>query len=298
MFVLKPYIQSLRPSHWTKNLLVFSAPLFNFNFNQEIWFPALIALLSFCSISSCIYQINDLVDIESDKKHPKKKYRSIASGQVKKKTIFFSISILFALSLIISNLINTQLLIIIIIYGVIQILYCVKFKNQPIVDLFCIASGFLLRSSAGALASNLYISPWFYLTVGLLALFLAIEKRKAEILLVIKTGKTTRDVLNFYSLPLLLRFENIVATGSFLTYALWASGPKLGGAPTSLMLITVPLVLIGIFRYQLISDPELNLNSDLSVENPVNILLSDKAISFIVTLWVLTTLVIGLFTSL
>ena len=156
----------------------------------------------------------------------------------------------------------------------------------------------MLRSSAGGLAAKLYISPWFYLTVGLLSLFLAIEKRKAELRTINETGEITRFVLRKYSLPLLLRFENIVASGSFITYALWSAGPALGGAPTSLMLITVPIVLIGIFRYQLLSDPSINAKNDLNVENPVNILIYDKGMRTIILLWVFITFLIGLFTEL
>ena len=298
MVIFKPLIQSLRPKHWTKNLLVFSAPLFSFDASINTWFSAIIALFVFCLISSAVYQINDLIDIDLDKKHPVKKFRPIASGRIKKKFVISSSIFLFFLSLVISINVNLQLFFIIGVYGVIQVLYCLRFKNEPILDIFCISSGFLLRSSAGGVAANLYISPWFYLTVGLLSLFLAIEKRKAELRTTNDTGEITRAVLTQYSLPLLLRFESIVASGSFLTYALWAAGPSLGGAPTSLMLITVPLVLIGIFRYQLLSDPSNKTKKYLTVENPVNILIYDKGIRVITILWVLVTFLIGLFTKL
>ena len=298
MFLSQPFIESLRPKHWTKNILVFSAPLFNFDATKQTWFLALLSLIIFCLISSSIYQINDLIDINSDRKHPVKKFRPIASGKIKRKYVFLSSIILFVLSLFLAFILNFQLFFIVTIYGVIQILYCLKFKNEPIIDIFCISSGFLLRSSAGGLAAKLYISPWFYLTVGLLSLFLAIEKRKAELRTINETGEITRVVLRKYSLPLLLRFENIVASGSFITYALWSAGPALGGAPTSLMLITVPIVLIGIFRYQLLSDPSINAKNDLNVENPVNILIYDKWMRTIILLWVFITFLIGLFTEL
>ena len=296
MLFFKPFIESLRPKHWTKNLLVFSAPLFNFEATMQMWFLALLALIIFCLMSSSIYQINDLIDINSDKKHPIKKFRPIAAGKIKRKYAFLSSLILFILSLLIALNLNFQLFLIVGIYGVIQILYCLKFKNDPIIDIFCISSGFLLRSSAGGVAANLYISPWFYLTVGLLSLFLAIEKRKAELRSINVTGEITRAVLKKYSLPLLLRFENIVASGSFITYALWSAGPALGGAPNSLMLITVPIVLIGIFRYQLLSEKSNSSRNVLNVENPVNILIHDVGMRSIMLLWVLVTFLIGLFT--
>ena len=176
-----------------------------------------------------------------------------------------------------------------------------KLKNQPILDIFCIASGFLLRGIAGLVAAFLPISPWFLITIGLAALFLVIEKRKAELRLAIDTKLFTRKVLERYSLPLLLRLESCVSTSSFVTYSLWASGPTLGGAKSSWMMITIPFVLFGIFRYQFISDPEeanrLKVRKPLiNCEKPEEILLSDLGIRITILGWIFTTLIIGLVT--
>ena len=115
------------------------------------------------------------------------------------------------------------------------------------------------------MAADIPLSPWFLLTVGLLALFLAIEKRKAELRSAQNRGVVTRAVLERYSLPLLLRLESTVATSAFMCYSLWAAGPALRGATTSWMLLTVPFVLVGIFRYQLLSDPD-ETNRRLAVD--------------------------------
>ena len=165
----------------------------------------------------------------------------------------------------------------------------------------CISSGFLLRAIAGGVSSDLIISPWFLLSVGLLALFLALEKRKAELRNLGDNHGTTRKVLKRYSLPLLLRLESLVATSSFVTYSLWAAGPALQGAKTSWMLFTVPFVLIGIFQYQLLSDPdEANRRSKnafiQTAENPEEILLQDKGIRITVIGWLFSTIFIGLIT--
>ena len=181
----------------------------------------------------------------------------------------------------------------------IQISYCIKLKKEPLLDIFCLAAGFLIRATSGAVATNLFISPWFLLSTGLLALFLAIEKRKAELKISIEVGKIERDVLKRYSLPLLNRLENLVATSTFVSYMLWASGPVLNGAKSSAMLFTVPFVLLGIFRYQLLSDPDEikrknQTNNFYSPENPEEVLLKDKGIKLILISWLFLAIVIGI----
>jgi len=298
---MKYYLFAFRPRQWTKNLIVFAAPFFNFEFRSEIWFSASYAFIIFCMISSSVYLINDSIDIEVDKKHPEKKFRPIASGNVSISTArTLSISLVF-LSVVLSSQISSLLTLIILLYFFFQIIYCLKLKNQPILDIFCIASGFLLRGIAGLVAAFLPISPWFLITIGLSALFLVIEKRKAELRLAIDRKLFTRKVLERYSLPLLLRLESCVSTSSFVTYSLWASGPTLGGAKSPWMMITIPFVLFGIFRYQFISDPEeanrLKVRKPLiNCEKPEEILLSDLGIRMTILGWILTTLIIGLVT--
>jgi len=298
---MKYYLFAFRPRQWTKNLIVFAAPFFNFEFRSEIWFSASYAFIIFCMISSSVYLINDSIDIEVDKKHPEKKFRPIASGNVSISTArALSISLVF-LSVVLSSQISSLLTLIILLYFFFQIIYCLKLKNQPILDIFCIASGFLLRGIAGLVAAFLPISPWFIITIGLSALFLVIEKRKAELRLAIDRKLFTRKVLERYSLPLLLRLESCVSTSSFVTYSLWASGPTLGGAKSPWMMITIPFVLFGIFRYQFISDPEeanrLKVRKPLiNCEKPEEILLSDLGIRMTILGWILTTLIIGLVT--
>lgn len=289
----------MRPKHWIKNLLVFATPLLGFQNNFEIWLITLGAFICFNFISSAIYLLNDCIDIELDRLHPKKKLRPIASGSVSRKIALLFSFFLLILSFIFSIKISFIFGIIIIFYFLIQVLYCLKLKNTPILDIFCISSGFLLRSISGGLAANLYLSPWFILTVGLLALFLALEKRKGELITYKNTGKLTRIVLKKYHISLLSRMEGIVTSGSFITYSLWASGPSLNGSKTSWMLITVPLVLIGIFRYQLISDYQEfnrieNLNDNLSCENPVEVLLNDNWMKLIISSWAFTTFLVAI----
>lgn len=293
------FFQAIRPIQWSKNLLVFASLLFSFQFNQYIFLKSFYGFISFCFISSAIYLFNDIRDISKDKLHPNKRYRPIASGKISKTFAKIASLIFVLISLKIAQLISYEFLFIILLYLLIQIAYCIRLKREPLLDIFCIASGFLLRAISGLVATELRFSPWFILTIGLLALFLAVEKRKAELLYYKKTSNLTRDILKSYSLPLLLRYESLLVSGTFISYSLWAAGPSLNGASSSWMLVTLPFVLMGLFRYQFISDPEISeirkYNGKLlTTENPELILIHDKAIRLVVFLWLISVLIVGI----
>tara|TARA_B100001248_G_C27336530_1_gene434113 strand:- start:87 stop:1001 length:915 start_codon:yes stop_codon:yes gene_type:complete len=294
---IKPLIISCRPNQWTKNLLVFAAPIFGLNLDNEVLVNSLLALICFCLISSSVYLLNDSIDIKEDRLHPLKKYRPIAAGLIKiKEGLLFSF-LFFLISSSIAFIFSKILFIIIISYSIIQFSYCLKLKNIPLLDLFCISSGFLLRAIAGGISSNIILTQWFLLTIGLLALFLAVEKRKSELIQFQNNNKMTRKVIKQYSLPLLLRIESLSANSAFISYSLWATGPLLNGATNRWMIITVPIVLYGIFRYQLLSDPNQIISKrsgkvQLSAQNPEEILLKDKGIQITIILWLITALII------
>lgn len=212
--------------------------------------------------------------------------------------IGFSIFLLF-ISLLIGFYLNKYFLLILICYYLIQILYCFYLKNIPLIEFFCIASGFIMRSLAGGLASEIYISPWFILSVGMLSLFLAIEKRKAEILTMKNDKVITRKVLKSYSLKLINKFESVLTSCTVITYSLWAYGPLIDGAKSPYMILTIPFVILGIFRYQMLSEKISNdtgLNCNNILETPENIILHDKPIQVIVFFWLSITIYIGLLT--
>jgi 4-hydroxybenzoate polyprenyltransferase len=294
-----PLITACRPRQWPKNLLVYASALFSFRSDQQIWFNSTVALVSFCLISSTIYLVNDIIDLEADRAHPSKCRRPIASGALPVPFALAAAAVLFCASLAVAASVSQGLAGVILAYALIQLAYCLQLKRQPLLDIFCIASGFLLRALAGLVATGLGASPWFLLTIGLLALFLAVEKRKAELRISIERGVVTRHVLMRYSLPLLQRLESLVASSAFMAYALWSAGPTLKGAPTSWMLLSVPFVLVGIFRYQLLSDPEeserrAGANPDQTTEKPEEILLGDRGIHLILLGWLLTVVVVGI----
>ena len=296
MNIIKNLFLASRPNQWTKNLLVFLAPLFAFSFDTQTLLISIKAFIAFCLISSSIYLINDSIDKDKDKEHPTKKFRAIASGLVSIKSAFILSLVYFSLSFIIGFSINIFFGFILILYFLVQILYCFKLKQIPIIEFFCIASGFILRSVAGGVAANIFISSWFLLSVGMLSLFLAVEKRKAEIVNLRNSKFNTRKVLKSYSLTLINKFEAVLTSSTIMTYSLWAYGPSIGGSKSPFMIITIPLVMLGIFRYQMLSEIKQNRilkKSNINLETPEKIIFTDKPIQIIVLSWLLIIIYIG-----
>ena len=168
-------LTACRPRQWTKNLLVYAAPLFSFQLNPQIWWASTYALATFCLISSAVYLLNDVIDRETDRVHPSKCRRPIASGALPVPIALGSAALISIISLLTATSVGPGLAAMVFCYTVIQIAYCLGLKRQPLLDLFCIASGFLLRALAGLVATGLAASPWFLLTIGLLALIVLDE---------------------------------------------------------------------------------------------------------------------------
>ena len=296
MSIIKNLFLASRPNQWTKNLLVFLAPLFAFSFDTQTLLTSIKAFIAFCLISSSIYLINDSIDKNKDKEHPTKKFRAIASGLVSIKSAFLLSLVYLSLSLFVGFSINIFFGFILVLYFLVQILYCFKLKQIPIIEFFCIASGFILRSVAGGVAANIFISSWFLLSVGMLSLFLAVEKRKAEIVNLQNSKLNTRKVLKSYSLTLINKFEAVLTSSTIMTYSLWAYGPSIGGSKSPFMIITIPLVMLGIFRYQMLSDIKQNRilkKSNINLETPEKIIFADKPVQIIVLSWLLIIIYIG-----
>jgi decaprenyl-phosphate phosphoribosyltransferase len=294
------YFGALRPRQWSKNLIVFAAPLFALRLEPTTILGSLLAFFCFSCTSSSFYIFNDILDLEADRKHPVKCNRPIASGLVSVKVALALAVFLLAGSLILAWLLSKGLALSIAAYAFLQVSYNLRLKHTVILDVITIATGFVFRACGGAAATNISLSPWFLLCTAMLALFLGVEKRKAELKRLDLTSVRTRYTLKRYSHSLLSRMENVVTTGTILTYALWSAGPKLQGASTPWMLLTVPFVLYGIFRYQLLSDPkeinrrkiELNQEAESQSERPEEILLRDSPIRLTVLSWIFTTFII------
>lgn len=301
-FIQLPYIKALRPRQWTKNLIIFAAPLFAFSINWHSFSGSLLAFILFCCASSSFYLINDIADVEADRRHPVKCHRPIASGAVSVPTAIAIAVLLLGTALSVGWWRSRDLGLTILAYALLQVAYNLRLKRTVILDIIAIATGFVLRAYAGAAATDIVLSPWFLLCTAMLALFLGIEKRKAELrlftLISPHSGKM-RAVLKRYSLPLLHRMESVVTTGAVIAYALWSAGPVLKGASTPWMFVTLPLVIYGIFRYQLISDPEEiarrsegDREKGGRSERPEEVLLTDKPILLTVIVWIVTVFAI------
>jgi len=295
-----PYLAALRPHQWTKNLLVFAAPLFDFSIEGQTLADSTLAFVLFCFASSGFYLINDIVDVEADRRHPVKSKRPLAAGLVS-----MPAAVLLGSALIIGWLQSPALGGTLLFYALLQTAYNIELKRVPIADILTIAMGFILRAYAGAAASGIIPSPWFLLCTAMLALFIAIEKRKSELRLIEIHGiSNTRAVIGRYSKSLLTRMESTATSGAVISYALWSAGPMLGGATTPLMMLTLPFVLYGIFRYQLLSDPDEISRRNTAVsdtggstERPEELLFTDLPIIANTLGWALSSLAILYFTK-
>ena len=286
------HLEAMRPRQWTKNLIIFAAPLFAFSLSLKSLQDSVVAFFLFCFISSSFYLLNDVLDYESDRTHPTKRNRPIASGRVSVHAAIVMAITLLSISLITAWTKNMALGMIMTLYAIVQVAYNLKLKHIVILDVCTIAFGFVLRAYAGAAANQIWLSSWFVICTAMLALFLAIEKRKAELRMSQISGKKTRKVLQDYSTGLLNRMEGVVSTATLIFYTLWSSGPQMQGASTSAMLVTLPFVIYGLFRYQMISEPKENSDSKSPLtdasERPDEVLLRDPSILLTVLLWALT----------
>lgn len=304
-------IKSFRPKQWLKNLAVYAALIFSgflfYTENKQIpyFLTVSFAFFIFCILTSSIYLINDLVDIESDRKHPFKKNRPIASGKLPIPLAVFSIitglAIVFFLSLGLPDFFK----ILIFAYFVLQIFYSTKLKKYAIFDIISIASGFLIRVYAGAVVVNLHMNVWFLLTVISLSLFMAVGKRQSERTLLSDSSlEFARVSLKKYSQRLLDQYTAMFATSTWLTYAIFTFQSYTGQGVNllyekfpelyfvlpktlqsqKLLMITLPFVIFGVMRYlQLIYEENKG-------EAPEDVLLKDKPLLITVFLWIVAVI--------
>jgi 4-hydroxybenzoate polyprenyltransferase len=277
-----PYylFKAMRPHHWVKNLVVFAAPLFALRINTTSLLLAAIAFIVFSLTASGFYLINDVVDAKVDRQHPIKCKRPIAAGLVPIPVAILTAVTCLVGSLLVSFAITPGLGISVGLYALVQAGYNLGLKHEPIIDILCISTGFVLRALGGAAATAVPVSSWFVLCVGLLAFYLGIEKRKAELKSLGSKG-TTRIVLKQYTLSWLNRMESVVTASTLMTYALWT----IDGAKTSWMLATTPFVAYGIFKYQALSERG-------EGEAPEITLFKSPQLLITVILWTLTSLLI------
>jgi len=247
--ILITVVVALRPKQWTKNAVVFAALVFDHKlFEASRFFVTLGAFICFCLASSAIYLINDINDISSDRLHPRKRHRPIASGVVSRSAGWGISGLLVAVSLPFALWLRMEFAAVIVGYLMLMVGYTFWLKHLVILDVFAIAAGFVLRAAGGGLVLTVPISPWLYVCTVLLALFLGFGKRRHELQLLSSDAADHRRNLEEYSVELLDHFILITASATVMAYSLYTfTSPNL---PTNhAMMLTIPFVVYAIFRY-------------------------------------------------
>jgi 4-hydroxybenzoate polyprenyltransferase len=280
---VKDFFLSLRPYQWTKNLIIFAALVFA----KELGDPqhlllSVFAFLDFCLLSGAVYLLNDVVDYEKDRFHPIKKDRPIAAGRISRSFAATSGVLLYVSALLIAYLIHPAFFGIAIIYSAVSIGYTYYFKNVAILDVMAISMGFVLRAVAGGVVIEVEASFWLLLCTFLLALFLALSKRRHELVFLSEDATKHRTNLAEYSPYLLDQMISVVTASCVLAYTLYTvSEETVAKFHTDKLSLTVPFVIFGIFRYLYL------IHQKKEGGNPSLHLYSDKPLLISIILWVL-----------
>ncbi|MGG4493007.1 decaprenyl-phosphate phosphoribosyltransferase [Brevibacillus reuszeri] len=272
-------IRQLRPHQWTKNLLVFAALLFSLHkVSPGLIVESMVAFLLFCFVSGCVYILNDFVDIKNDRNHPEKRLRPMASGALPPLLALGFGAVLLTGSLFSAFYFDHLFGIVLTIYFLINIAYSLKLKHVVILDVMIISAGFVLRAIGGSLMIQTPFTPWFLLCTMLLALFLAISKRRHELHLLQTEKGTHRKVLDSYSSELLNQLNTIVTSATIISYSLFT----FTSGRTIQLMWTIPFVIFGIFRYLYL------ITITDKGGSPEKVLIQDKPILITVLLYVIT----------
>ena len=278
---LRGLLKTMRPKQWTKNGFVLAALIFDGKlFELPLAAAALVVMLGFCLISSSVYILNDLVDIEKDRLHPRKRLRPLPSGRLSPAFAKWSAVLLAVVSILVTGLISVWAGAIVASYLILNVWYSFRLKNLVIIDVMMIAGFFVLRVVAGVVAVDVSnFSPWLYVCVSLLALFLGFGKRRHEFALLEESAASHRASLAHYNLPLLDQILGIVTTSGLLAYTLYTFEAKTALAQDSHMLLTVPFILYAAFRYLYLIHVEKRGGA------PEDLLFEDRPFLLSVLLW-------------
>jgi 4-hydroxybenzoate polyprenyltransferase len=280
-------LAAIRPRQWTKNLLAFAGIIFAAELGDAgRWIEAVATFAAFCAASSAAYLLNDLRDREHDRRHPLKRLRPIARGELSPAAARWLAFGLAGLALALTVPLGAPSVAFLAAFAGLQIAYTFGLKHVVLVDVIVIAGLFVIRAAAGAAAVEVRISPWLLLCSGLLALFLGLAKRRGELVLVGAQATPGRPVLEGYSLSLLDQLVTVVAASTLIAYSLYTFT-----AHSRAMMATIPFVLFGIFRYlQLV-------HGRGAGEEPEKVLVSDGPIFVTVALWATTAAAILVLTD-
>lgn len=278
-------LRQLRPKQWTKNAIVFAGLVFAKRLGDpQAVTLAVAAFVIFCLLSSVVYVINDILDVEADRRHPKKRFRPLAAGEITMTQAWVLVALLL-LTLPAAFLLDPIFGVVALLYFLNNVAYSARLKHIVILDVFIIAAGFVLRAIAGAVVIHVNISPWFLLCTSLAALFLALSKRRHELLLLSEEAGSHRRILDEYSTPLLDSMIAVVTSTTVMAYSLYTFFAE--NLPRNhAMMLTVPFVLYAVFRYLYLVYKREEGGS------PDEALLRDAPLLIGILLWGLTAVVI------
>jgi 4-hydroxybenzoate polyprenyltransferase len=287
--MLLDLLKEMRPRQWTKNAVLFAALVFDRQLTPS-HLPQILRTLAgfiiFCLLSSVVYIINDIADVESDRQHPEKRNRPIASGKLPISTATGFAAGLLVLIAPISFFMSTGFGLVASAYFFINLSYSKWIKHVALLDVFSLASGFVLRVAAGVTLIQVErFSPWLYVVTTLGALYLGFGKRRAELALLANGANSTRRVLDGYTLTLLDQFITIVSATTIIAYSLYTfSAPNLPS--NHAMMLTIPFVLYGVFRYLYLIQVTHRAGA------PEEVLLSDRPLQLTILLWSISVLLV------
>ena len=272
-------IKAVRPRQWVKNVLVLAAPLAAGNITDvSVLGSAGIAFVAFCLAASSIYLVNDAMDVESDRNHPTKRFRPIAAGVVPVTLAYVLAVVLLVGSIGIAFLANWQTAVVIAIYLVIQLGYCFGLKNQAVIDICIVSSGFLLRAIAGGVSAEIVLSQWFLLVMAFGSLFMAAGKRYAELQLAERTGAKIRKALEYYTTTYLRFVWTLSATAVVIFYGLWAFDKGSDHDTNVAYAISMVPFTVAILRYAVDVDGG-------AAGEPEEIALGDRVLQLLAVAW-------------
>jgi 4-hydroxybenzoate polyprenyltransferase len=253
--LLKALLKTMRPKQWIKNVFIFAAVVFDKQLiKPQPLLNTILAVIAFSLVSSAVYLVNDLVDIEKDREHPTKRRRPLASGKLSPRLALAAAIALPAVCIPAAFVFNASLGAILLVYFTLMLLYTFYLKHIVIIDVMTIAAGFVLRVAAGVVVIEVArFSPWLYVCMTLLALFLGVGKRRHELFTLGVNANNHRASLEHYSLEMLDQMSVVVTSSAIMAYSLYTFSAQ--GLPGSddgqpLMMLTVPFVLYAVFRYQ------------------------------------------------
>lgn len=250
----KDIVAECRPHQYLKNGFVVVGPLFSEQWTLDLLIRTIMAFVAFCAIASAVYCFNDILDVAADRQHPTKCRRPIASGAIPVRFAWLLASALACVGLTIGWLVSPWVFAFVLAYAIINLCYSFLWKHVPVIDVFLISAGFMLRLLTGTLGLGVTTSDWLLLCGLMLTMFLGFAKRYAELRSVssdsTKNKKTTRKVLDSYTSDMISQFMTISASCTIISYSLYTVSPEtISKHHTNYLIITVPVVIYGIFRY-------------------------------------------------